>query len=254
MIGNSVISDFVKRVESLKSFAPSTEVNKIFSELVSYAITSKEKIKVSNKDLTYLQKSAASAEYELEKYWTDQILKGKKQLDEFIYYTNYLKLTSIEWGSLLACKLHKNHNVLFVGSGPLPLTGIILARDYGCKVTLLDISEEAVQLSISLLSIIGLTDKISVVKSDALKYNNFKDFDVIYLAALAGIADGVKKKVLSKIKSESKADVHLIARSSFGNREILYKPLVETDIDGFKIELEVKPHNDVVNSFLILRK
>lgn len=254
MSDNSVIFDFIKKIKSLASFEPSNEVNKIFSDLVNYALTTKDNINISREDFEYIQKSAALAEYELEKYWVRQLLDNNKKLEDFVYYDNYIKLTRIEWSSLLACKLHRNHNVLFVGSGPLPLTGLILARDYGCHVTLMDISDEAVELSKKLVSKLELTGKINVVNFDALSFDKYLNFDVIYLAALAGISKGLKKKILNKIKTDSSEKVHLIARSSFGNREILYKPLTDNDIDGFKIDLEVKPHNDVVNSFLILSK
>ncbi len=254
MIDSTDISSLIKRVKSLKSFVPGEEVNNVFSELVNYALTSKDKINASKEDFEFIQKSAALAEYELEKYWVGQILDNNKKIEEFVYYNNYIKLARIEWSSLLACKLHKNHNVLFVGSGPLPLTGLILARDYDCHVTLMDVSNEAIELSKKLVSKLDLTDKINVVNSNALSFDKYIEFDVIYLAALAGISKGLKKKILGKIKSDSSEKVHLIARSSFGNREILYKPLTDNDVEGFKIDLEVKPHNDVVNSFLILSK
>lgn len=254
MVDRSVITILVKRIKALKSFVPNDEVNSVFSDLVKLALTSRDKIDISREDFDYIQKSAALAEYELEKDSVLQILDDKKKLEEFIYYNNYIKLTRIEWNSLLSCRLHKNHKVLFVGSGPLPLTGLILAKDYGCHVTLMDISSEAIDLSKKLVSKLELSDNIDVVNSDALSFDKYQDFDVIYLAALAGISKGLKKKILDKIKSDSSEKVHLIARSSFGNREILYKPLTDDDIEGFKIDLEVKPHNDVVNSFLILSK
>lgn len=254
MIKKTSLSDLIRRVRSLKSLRPNREVNKVFSELVDYALKSSDKVNIDKRELEFIQKSAAQAEYELEKFWVQKIIDNGAQIEDFIYYNNYLKLTKIEWNSLLSCKEHKNHNVLFVGSGPLPLTGLILARDYGCCVTLMDISEEAVTLSKKLTLKLGLKNHIEVVNSDALSFDKYIKFDVIYLAALAGISDGLKKRILTKIRDDSKENVHLVARSSFGNREILYKPLKDADITGFKVDLEVKPYNDVVNSFLILRK
>lgn len=243
----------LKKIKRLKSFKPSAKVNEIFSKLVNIALSPNEKIKLPAKDIKFLQKSAAKAEYELEKYWAQKITNNKNDLYKFPYYENYVKLTRIEWNTLLSCKFHSSHNVLFLGSGPLPLTGIILAKIYGCNVTLLDISNEAINISKNIIKGLNLSN-ISFVNSDALDFNKYKKFDVIYLAALAGIDSGVKKKIIDKIRKESSENVHLVVRSSFGNREILYKPIKKKDLNGFKLEVEVKPHNDIVNSFLILKK
>lgn len=248
------VAYIIKNLRKLKDLKPSNEVNQIFSKLVDIALSENTKYNVTQKDKKYIQLMASRAEYELEKYWANLIISGDKKLEEFIYYNNYVKLTKLEWMSLLSCKIHKRHKVLFIGSGPLPLTSIVLSRDFNCNVTLLDSSTEAINLSRQLLSKINLDNKFEFINKDAIKFNDYGKYDVIYFAALAGAANSLKKKILDKIKRLSKDDVHLIVRSSFGNREILYRKISNKDIEGYKIEVEVKPHNDVVNSFLILKK
>ncbi|WKZ25672.1 MAG: nicotianamine synthase family protein [bacterium] len=248
------LKKIISKIQKLKSFKPSERVNGIFTDLVNLALVANHQLKVGAKDYELLQKSASSAEYELEKHWSSKIIKNGYELKNFPYYNNYLELTKVEWNSLLSCKTHHNHNVLFIGSGPLPLTAIILARDYNCDITIIDISSKAIDLSRKLIKKIGLNDKITAINADALSFQLYKNFDVIYLAALAGIDRGVKRKILKKIRLDSIKGVHLIARSSFGNREMLYKPLSNNDIEGFKLDLEVRPYNGIVNSFLILRK
>lgn len=247
------INTILKEIRGLKSFKPSDEVNRIFSKLVNIALSSKEKINLHDENISFLQKSAALAEYEMEKHWAKEIASNKCRLNNFVYYDNYVKLTRIEWNNLLSCKFHNSHNVLFVGSGPLPLTGIILAKDYNCNVTLLDISNEAIKLSKKLVKHLKITN-INFINADALEFDLYHNYDVIYLAALSGIDGGVKKLIIDRIRTRSNKNLHLIVRSSFGNRKILYKPLNKKDLNGFKLEVEVKPHNDIVNSFLILKK
>ncbi len=253
-MNSNQVAFIIKSIREIKDLKPSNEVNQIFSKLVDIALSENTKYNVTQKDKKYIQSMASRAEYELEKYWANLIISGDKKLEDFIYYNNYVKLTKLEWMSLLSCKIHKRHKVLFIGSGPLPLTSIVLSRDFNCNVTLLDSSTEAINLSKQLLNKINLDNKFEFINEDAIKFNGYGKYDVIYFAALAGAINSLKKKILDKIKRLSKDDVHLIVRSSFGNREILYRRISNKDIEGYKVEVEVKPHNDVVNSFLILKK
>lgn len=70
------INEIVSKIRKLKSLKPSTEVNKVFSKLVSIALSSKAKINLGSNDINFIQRSAAIAEYELEKYWVKRIIKG----------------------------------------------------------------------------------------------------------------------------------------------------------------------------------
>ncbi|HWA52384.1 MAG TPA: nicotianamine synthase family protein [Patescibacteria group bacterium] len=233
-------------ITNLDNYLPSEKVNRLFSTLVENTLK-EEKNNLNKKQIENLQKVCSSAEYELEKYWS------QKNIYKFPYFENYLKLTKLEWFSLKSCSVHKKHKILFVGGGPLPMTAIMLAKIYRQKVTILEKEKEAVDLSSSLIKELKLQNKIKVIQVDALDFEGYKNFNAIFVAALAGINSNIKDKILEKIKKQTLKNTHILARSSWGARRILYKPLSKHSFKIFKPVMEVKPMNDIVNSFVIFQ-
>lgn len=243
-----------KKIVSLKSLKPSKSVNQAFSNLVSYALNPQNDLSLNQKQISKLQMICSEAEYELEKYWVNKILKSKdpkKTLEDFPYINNYRKLTQMEWDTLLSCTTHTSHKILFAGGGPLPLTAIILAQHYVDKVTVIDVDKEACDLAIQLTNKLGLDKKIEFIHTDASNFGHYSDFNVILVAALAGVESKTKEKILKKIKINSKPQTHILARSSWGLREILYRPIEKDLYKLFNPIVEVHPQNDVVNSVVV---
>lgn len=254
MLQNNNLRSLYEKIILLNNYKPSKVVNSLFSKLVKVALKEGSSNSLTQSQLTNLQRICSLSEFELEKYWAKQITKSKKtllKLENFPYINNYRKLTKMEWHSLLSCSKHNDHNILFVGGGPLPLTAIILASEYDKKVTVLEKDHDAVNISSELVRRLDLSDKIDVIEKDALEFVEYNNFNVIMVAALAGINKKTKESILSKIKSLSKIGTHVLARSSWGMREILYRPIDTKIFKLFKTEIEVKPHNDIVNSIII---
>lgn len=244
------------KINSLSNLKPSKEVNKLFSELVEIATDNGYKVFLSQQKISRLQQLCSKAEYELEKYWAKEILVSDnplEMLEEFPYYQNYIDLTLLEVNSIRSCSTHNFHKLLFLGSGPLPLTAIILAQKYNIKSTLLDIDEEAVEISQRLIKKLGLSQMISIVKGDATHYKGYGDFEVIFVAALAGTDIRLKTAIFKQIKTFSKKNSHIIARSAWGNRTLLYKPLSREIFSIFQPILKVDPYNSIVNSIVIFK-
>lgn len=249
-----MINKLYKDILNLDSLKPTYKVNKLFSSLVSYVLDPNNKNTLKETELEKLQEICSRAEYELEKHWAKKIIESDnplKTLRKFPYFSNYRKLTQMEWFSLLSCTTHKTHKVVFVGGGPLPLTAIVMAQQYTDKITVLDIDETACELSSQLVRKLKLDKKIEIIKTDASKFENYKNYNAFVVAALAGANMNSKRKILQKIKKDSPKLSHILARSSWGLREILYKPLDKKLYDIFEPVIEVKPKNDVVNSFVI---
>jgi nicotianamine synthase len=249
------MKDLYKKIISLKNLTPTHKVNSLFEKLVEYVLSGKD-LKLSTRQRNRLQSVCAQAEYELEKYWAERIIKSKnpqKEIKKFPYYQNYQKLTKMEWSALLSCAQHRDHKIIFVGGGPLPLTSIILAKNYGQRIRALDKDETACQLSQIVIKKLNLSGKIKITKDDGAKFNLYKNFNVIIVSALAGLNLKEKEKIFQKIKENAKPGSHILARSSFGTRTILYKPLSQRIYQMFKPILEIRPQNEVINSIVIFQ-
>lgn len=251
------IQQIYGQVMSLQSFAPSKFVNHLFTQLVKIAVDSRSRDTLSSSQKKNLQLACSQAEFELERFWAKRIVNSKtplQMLKRFPYLENYRKLTQMEWVGLQSCTVHTGHNVLFLGGGPLPLTAIILAQEYNIKVTVLDVSEDAVNLSSRLIKKLNLDDKVQVIHMSGQRFERYHEYDVIFLAALAGVHDSEKQAIFSQIHHSAAPETHILARSSYGKRQYLYRPL---NLDAYKNLspiIEIRPYHDVVNSVVIFKQ
>jgi nicotianamine synthase len=240
------------------SLRPSTAVNALFARLVRVALSPDVQVHdLSGEDIARLQALCGAGEYELERFWAEEMLNAddpQVALRRFPYFENYVALTNLEWSSLAACKRHRTHSILFCGGGPLPLTAILLALEHGVRSTVIDRSRDAVDLATRVVEALGLKNAITIVHADARLFESFKDYNTIFVAALAGADDRDKADIFGRIRLEAPEDVHVMARSSWGNRTLLYRPLPVTIYDDLVLVAEVRSPGDIVNSVVIFRR
>lgn len=245
----------LSRIPNLK---PSPAVDELFARLVRLALSDEaHEHELSHEEVARLQTLCGAGEYELERFWAKEVLNAgdpRAVLRRFPYFQNYVTLTKLEWSSLAACERHRTHSVLFCGGGPLPLTAIVLALNHGVRGTVLDNGREAVELSRRIVKAIGLDSMLTIVHADARTYESYGDHNTIVIAALAGTDDRAKAEILKQVKQKADRDTHVMARSSWGNRTLLYRPLPKAIYDGLVPVSEVRPRADVVNSIVIFKR
>ena len=247
-----------EEIRKAGDLSPSSRINRLFGDLVREVThTFDEEASLSPKEERLLQDLCSRAEYELERYWAKRIIASsspQKELLRFPYFKNYFDLTRLEWLSLQSCQAHKNHKILFVGGGPLPLTAIMLAREFGAPSTVIDIDETAVALSRQLITRLGLGSMVRILRDDARQFRDYGKFSSIFVAALAGLLPSHKEDIFLRVKQKAKKETHIIARSSWGNRRLLYRPLSPKAYRHFEPVLQIDPYSDIVNSVVILKK
>ncbi|MEA2051926.1 MAG: nicotianamine synthase family protein [Euryarchaeota archaeon] len=86
-----------------------------------------------------------------------------KALKKFAYISNYLQLAKTEYqGS----QLKPGGRVLFLGSGPLPISLIILCRLYGLRGVGIEQEPDRAELSRMVLQKLGLSDQIRIIEGN----------------------------------------------------------------------------------------
>lgn len=248
------IQQFADRIDQLPNLFPSPEVNHFFTQLCYYAQTTiyqGDDETFKSKTVKKIRTSCGLAEYEMEKYWT-QLLFAEDiwtKLQEFPYLHNYQLLTELEI-SLLKSQKPDLHSALFIGSGPLPLSGILMARNWGFQVTLIERDDEAIQLSRSLINKLWLQEQIRIIQSDFLDFIPEEKFDVILLASLLFNGEN-QQAIYQHLKEKMRFDLALI-RSAIGLKQLLYHKLDTAVLqEHLRIILEVHPHNEIINSILL---
>ena len=243
-----------KEIISLKNLKPSPQVNGLFEALVKKALDECDHETLTLQERKNLNCVCSLAEYELEKYWSEKVISGEAHIEEFPYFSNYKALARLEWHALQACSRHSDHKGLFVGGGPLPLTAIIFAQEYGIPMAVIDNDVRAVKLARAVVKRIGLERQIKILRGEAELFTKYKNYNLIVVAALAGSTKTKKENIFLWIKKNAAPGTHIIGRSSWGRRRLLYPEIPRSVYRIFEPIMRIHPHNDIVNSIVLLRQ
>ncbi len=105
-----------------------------------------------------------------------------QSLKDFAYFPNYIELARTEFRG---AGLKAGDTVLFLGSGPLPLSLIVLCREHGLKGIGIEQEPDRVELSRRVIERLGLSDQIRIIKENHLTLPIEEPVDLIMVAAQA---------------------------------------------------------------------
>ncbi|KAG2262599.1 hypothetical protein Bca52824_069678 [Brassica carinata] len=179
-------------------------------------------------------------------------------LNIFPYYSNYLKLGKLEFDLLSQHSSHVPSKIAFIGSGPMPLTSIVLAKFHLPNTTFhnFDIDSHANALATSLVSRDpDLSKRMFFHTTDVLNATEGLDqYGVVFLAALVGMDKEAKVKAIEHLEKHMAPGAVLMLRSAHALRAFLYPIVDSSDLKGFQLLTIFNPTDDVVNSVVIARK
>lgn len=248
------------RLEST-DLRPGPAVDDLFSELVSLTggirpSQAEEVLRILGPRVDTIRRLCAAGESELEMAWSLRIAESSdpwQELLAFPYTKNYRDLVALELAALAGVGVVPR-SVAMLGSGPLPLTGVVMAHDHDLEVQLVDRDDECLSRGAALVDALNLP-RASSVRADVLEDDlDLSGFDVVVFAALVG-SDGLEKRAaLSRVARSMRPGTHLLVRSAVGLRELLYPPASVYGVPGLTMLVELHPHHDVVNSVLVARR
>ncbi|XP_042517070.1 nicotianamine synthase-like [Macadamia integrifolia] len=260
------ICEIYQSISKLESLKPSKDVDMLFTQLVHTCIPpiSIDVTKLSNhvQDIrSKLIRLSGEAEGLLESHFSSLLGSFNNPLDHinlFPYYSNYLKLSHLEFTLLINHCINDPTRVAFIGSGPLPLTSIVLASNHLRTTTFhnYDIDGSANSLALNLISSDpDLSQRMFFHTSDIMEVSTaLRDYEVVFLAALVGMDKEEKTQVIDHLAKHMAPGALLMIRSAYGARAFLY-PIVEPcDLRGFEVLSVYHPTDEVINSVLIARK
>ena len=255
-----------KELLSAKNFKPSKSTNAIFSRLVAIVQNtppndSREILNDNNilQIQDNLRRISSKAESELELFWTNNIIKSnepEKILRLFPYYSNYDKMSDLEFECMQSCNIHKVHKVLFVGSGPLPLplSSILMARKYGISIDNLDMDNEACTISRELIEKLGLSEKIKTIEGNILDIQDLSGYHTIFIAALAGENEKAKEEIINHVVTRSNRNNHIVMRSVNNLGALLYPKITLTHLKNIEVISMSESPRDIINNIIIGKK
>ncbi|NNU82520.1 nicotianamine synthase [Geobacillus sp. BMUD] len=183
-------------------------------------IASDEEIRKVRPDM--LQK-LGQAETLMEFYYAEKLLAGAPHLDylqTFLYWENYEKLVENELQALFAIIEKRSvSSIAFVGSGPLPLSALLLQRQIERPVVCIDIDEKAHAAGKKLIDAYGWGETVRCVLADGAHYD-YRRHDIVWIASLVPNKEEVIERVY-----EINREAIIAIRSVDGIYELLYEPV-----------------------------
>lgn len=261
------VCELYEKISSLESLKPSKNVDTLFTELVATCTppTPVDVTKLCSKIQeirTNLIKLCGEAEGLLESHFSSILGSFENPLDHlnlFPYYNNYLKLSQLEFNIFSKHCPNSPAKIAFVGSGPLPLTSIVLATFHLTNSYFhnYDINPSANSMAERLVSSDpDLSKRMMFHTNDIMDVTDeLEEFDVVFLAALVGMNREDKARVIEHLAKYMAPNATLMLRSAHGARAFLY-PVVDLtdDVRGFEVLSVFHPTDDVINSVVIAKK
>lgn len=168
-------------------------------------------------------------ETELEHRFVDKLSMGASEsIESYALVKRFRRLIDREV-DLLGKPTPKR--LLFIGSGPVPISAILFQEKLGAQVDCIDADPMAVEQSRKLIARLSLSDSIHVHRADG-SIVDASQYDAVVIALLAK----PKRDILSQLAATAGPNCRIICRTSQGLRMLVYEPMdVEKDLHDFRI-------------------
>lgn len=116
-----------------------------------------------------------------------------------IYYRYIISLKN----EIKLAKINSKDKVLFVGSGPFPITAILIHELTHSQVDCVEINKNSAKLSKKVIDHLNHSDSINIINKDALTID-YSDYTVIVIAILAKPQDKLLESIWKQISPGSR--------------------------------------------------
>ncbi|MBW2109234.1 MAG: class I SAM-dependent methyltransferase [Deltaproteobacteria bacterium] len=166
-------------------------------------------------------------------------------LKTFPLYSRYVTLVR---NQVKAMDVDPGVRLAFIGSGPVPITLILMSHLYGLASVGLDSSSQAVEVSKNVVECLGLAKEIEIVHGNHCQLKQHH-WDVVLVSALAE----PKARIFQSLREilRERGNGLVIFRTYTGMRAVLYEPVQASDIQGFRIVKVIYPTGRVNNTTIV---
>ena len=169
-------------------------------------------------------------------------------IKRFPYYPNYLKLARMEYQG---ANLKPGDRVVFLGSGPMPLSLISLCKQFGIKGIGIEQIPEYVELSKKLLEILELTESIRIVQGNHFSLPLKEEYQLVMVGADASPKDEIFTHLVKKLSIGAKVSYRIYEK---GLRRFIDGLPISDLPSEFKEYTRIRPEPPVNNTSVFLVK
>ncbi len=184
-------------------------------------------------------------ETQLECQYAQDILAGKESaLDNYFLNKRFERLVNRELSLLSGDPPQK---ILFVGSGPLPISAFHMHRATDQPIDCLDSNPSAVHISRQVIEKLGLKDQVRVFNGLGESFD-ISEYDLILIALLAK----PKRRILRNLRKRAAPGCRILCRTAFSLRTLVYEPTPEIALGGFQLlAQQIAEGEQTISTFLL---
>lgn len=169
-------------------------------------------------------------------------------LKNFTHFTNYLQLALTEYqGS----GLKPGDTVVFLGSGPLPLSLIVLCSHYELRGIGIEQEPDRAELSRNVLKKMGLSDLITIINGNHFTLPLKNRCDLLMVAAAAEPKKEIFDYLANVLPAQTKLSYRIYEK---GLRKVLETYSLLELPEQFEEYLRIRPEPPVNNTVVFLTK
>ena len=169
-------------------------------------------------------------------------------LEGFLLYPNYVQLARMEYGG---AGLESGHRVIFLGSGPLPLSLILLCAKHGVEGIGIEQVPEYVNLSQKVIASLKLKGLVHIVQGNHFSFPLEQSFKLIMVASAAQPKEEIFGHLASVVPVGTKISCRIYEK---GLRRILDDQSFFRVPPGFREYLRIRPEPPVNNTVVFLQR
>jgi L-amino acid N-acyltransferase YncA len=183
----------------------------------------------------------------LEHQYAEDILCGKERtLDNYHLDKRFERLVQRELSLL---NDDPPQRILFIGSGPLPITAFYIHKATNQPVDCLDHNPAAVEVSRRVIEKLGLQESVRVFNGYGESFD-ISDYDLIVIALLAK----PKRRILRNLRKKTAPGCRILCRTSYSLRTVVYEPTPEIALGGFQVVGEQIAEGEQTISTVLLER
>lgn len=200
----------------------------------------------SAEERSYLTAAYCRWETELEDQFAHEILDASQtRFENYLLSDRFATLISEE---LAMVGPPKPERILFIGSGPLPISAYHLHLQTNLPIDCLDQNPAAIELSSKAIERLGLQAALRIINGEGERFQ-VREYDLIVIALLAK----PKRRILRNLRRHASPDCRILCRTSSGLRTLLYEPTPDSALGGFRTLGERAAEGDQTISTMLLK-
>jgi predicted GNAT family N-acyltransferase len=191
---------------------------------------------LSPEEIIVLNESYRFWQSRLESHFAHRIIRGEAFLSDYRFYERFAALVQREIALLGEARPQR---VLFIGTGPLPLSALLVHVQTGASVDCVARDEDSARVARQVVDKCGFGQRVGIEGTTEADYD-VSGYDLVVVELLAQ----PRKSILTKLRKRCSPGCSILCRTSHGHRQILHKAVPERDMRGFHIKNELIADGD----------